>query len=85
VSVMVSDYVTFKKAGGKWTPKTTSQLTNLFRVMTECLGDKPVREVTKDHMRVLYRLMPQLPAHAPEIATRLELPYSTVHRLARAG
>lgn len=66
VSTMVSDYVGFKKAGGKWVPKTASQLTNLFRVMVELVGDKPVHEVTKDDMRGLYRLMPQFPAHAPK-------------------
>jgi integrase len=37
---------------------------NLYRVMTEIIGDKPVHEVTKDSMRELYRLMPQMPAHA---------------------
>jgi integrase len=64
--MMVNDYVAFKKAGGKWTPKTTSQLTNLFRVMVELIGDKPVHDVTKDDMRGLYRLMPQFPSHAPK-------------------
>jgi hypothetical protein len=46
---MVVDYVTFKQAGGKWTKKTTSQLVNLYRVMTQTIGDKPVHEVTKDN------------------------------------
>jgi hypothetical protein len=64
VSVMVNDYIAFKKAGGKWTPKTTSQLTNLYRVMVELVADKPVHEVSKDDMRGLYRLLPQMPAHA---------------------
>jgi hypothetical protein len=35
LSRMVADYVGFKKAGGKWTPKTTSQLANLFRVQVD--------------------------------------------------
>jgi hypothetical protein len=52
---MVSGYVAFKQAGGKWTAKTRSQLVNLYRVMTEIIGDKPVHEVTKDNMRELYR------------------------------
>ena len=47
-------------------PKTTLQLTNLFRVMVELIDDKPVREVTKDDMRSLYRLLPQFPSHAPK-------------------
>jgi hypothetical protein len=64
LSVMVSDYVAFKKAGGKWTDKTTSQLVNLFRVMVDIIGDKPVHTVSKDDMRGLYRLMPQCPSHA---------------------
>jgi integrase len=61
---MVSDYAAFKQAGGKWTRKTTLQLINLFRVMVELIGDKPVRDVAKDDMRTLYRLLPQMPAHA---------------------
>lgn len=64
LSAMVADYVAFKQAGGKWTPKTTLQLTNLFRVMVELIGDKPVGDVAKDDMRSLYRLLPQMPAHA---------------------
>jgi hypothetical protein len=64
LSKMVSDYAAFKQAGGKWTDKTRSQLVNLYRVMTEIIGDKQVHAVTKDNMRALYRLMPQMPAHA---------------------
>jgi integrase len=64
LSTVVSDYVSFKKAGGKWTPKTAMQLVTLFRVMVEMVGDKPVRDVTKDDMRGLYRLLPQLPTHS---------------------
>lgn len=61
---VVSDYASFKKSGGKWTPKTALQLLNLFRVMVEIVGDKPVRDITKEDMRELYRLLPQMPAHA---------------------
>jgi integrase len=66
VSKMVADYIAFKTAGGKWTSKTTSQLTNLFRVMVELIGDKSVHDVTKDDMRGLYRMLPQFPTHAPK-------------------
>ena len=64
LSAMVSDYIEFKRAGRKWTHKTELQLRNLFRVMVEIIGDKPVHDVTKEDMRELYRLMPQMPAHA---------------------
>jgi integrase len=64
LSQMVADYSSFKKTGGKWTPKTALQLTNLFRVMVELVGDKPAAEITKEDMRELYRLLPQMPAHA---------------------
>lgn len=64
LSQMVADYVSFKQTGGKWTHKTTLQLTNLYRVMVEIVGDKPARDIAKDDMRSLYRLLPQMPAHA---------------------
>lgn len=64
LSQVVSDYASFKRAGKKWTDKTALQLLNLFRVMTEIVGDKPVRDITKEDMRELYRLLPQMPAHA---------------------
>jgi integrase len=64
LSQMVADYVAFKMAGGKWTDKTRSQLVNLFRVQVDLVGDKPVRAITKEDMRQLYRLLPQMPAHA---------------------
>lgn len=64
LSALVTDYASFKKSGGEWTPKTALQLLNLFRVMVEIVGDKPVRDITKEDMRELYRLMPQMPAHA---------------------
>lgn len=64
LSAMVADYVEFKRAGRKWTRRTELQLRNLFRVMTEIIGDEPVRDVTKEDMRELYRLLPQMPAHA---------------------
>lgn len=74
VSAMVSDYIAFKQAGGKWTPKTTAQLTNLFRVMVELIGDKPAADVSKEDMRALYRLMPQMPTHAPKRYPNLPAP-----------
>lgn len=64
LSQVVTDYASFKKTGGKWTPKTALQLLNLFRVMVEMVGDKPIRDITKEDMRELYRLLPQMPAHA---------------------
>jgi integrase len=64
LSVMVSDYVAFKGAGGKWTAKTRSQLMNLFRIQVALIEDKPARAVTKEDMRRLYRVLPQLPTHS---------------------
>jgi integrase len=64
VSKVVADYVAFKESGNKWTPKTRTQITTMLRVMVELIGDRPIRDVSKEDMRELYRLLPQFPTHA---------------------
>jgi len=64
LSAVIAEYEQFKVAGKKWTPKTRLQITSILRVMVELIDDRPIREVSKDHMRALYRLIPQYPSHA---------------------
>jgi len=64
LSKVIDDYLSFKHSQGKWTPKTTKQLGSIFTVMTQLLGDKPIRSYTKAGMRELYRLLPQFPVYA---------------------
>jgi integrase len=63
VSEMAAMYVEERVAHGRWSPKTAKQGVTIFNLIAEMLGDPPVGEVTKAHIRQLGLDMTRLPAN----------------------
>lgn len=63
VSEMAAMYAEERIAHGRWSPKTAKQGVTIFQLITEMLGDPPIGEVTKAHIRQLGLDITRLPAN----------------------
>jgi integrase len=64
LSVAGAAWLESKRVDGKMSDKDLNKLEALVRIMVEILGDRPVCSITKDDMRELRRLWPQIPSNA---------------------
>jgi len=63
VSEIAAMYAEERNAKGKWTPKTKKQSIAIFHVIGSLLGDPPMGEVTKAHIRQLGHSIIKLPTN----------------------
>ena len=63
VSEMAKLYAEERIAQGRWSPKTAKQGVAIFQTIAELLGDPPIAEVTKSHIRQLGLDITKLPAN----------------------
>lgn len=64
LSVAAAAWLESKRTDGRMREKELSRLAAMTRVVVEVIGDKPVSAVTKDDIRELRRLWPQMPSNA---------------------
>jgi len=63
VSEMAAMYAEERIAQGRWSPKTAKQGVTIFELVAELLGDQPIGEVTKAHIRQMGLDLTKLPAN----------------------
>lgn len=63
VSEMAAMYAEERLAQGRWSPKTAKQGATIFGLVAEILGDPPIGEVTKAHIRQMGLDITKLPAN----------------------
>lgn len=63
LSRVATMYAEERIARGTWSAKTALQNKKIFEVIVDLLGDRPIREVTKDDMRRLGLDLPRLPSN----------------------
>lgn len=63
VSEVIEQYAADRLAAGRWSTKTEQSARLQLRQAAELMGDLPIAEVTKAHMRSLQQTVPRLPSN----------------------
>jgi integrase len=63
VSEMAAMYAEERISQGRWSPKTAKQSATIFQLIADLLGDPPIGEVTKGHIRQLGLDITKLPSN----------------------
>lgn len=67
VSEVIEQYAADRLAAGRWSTKTEQSARLQLRQAAELLGDLPIAEVTKAHMRDLQQTVPRLPSNVTKL------------------
>jgi integrase len=65
LSEVIAEYCEQKQKAGRWTLKTSLMQAYRFAAMVELIGDRPIRDLTKDDARVLLWKLHCVPSRIP--------------------
>src|SRR5689334_1244358 len=65
LSEVVAEYCALKRRTGRWGPRRALVQDFRFAAVVELIGDKPLRDVTKEDARALFRMVLRIPSRIP--------------------